>query len=406
MRLFPGLLLCAAAVWAQSPPANYDEAKVPPYTLPEVMTFAGGKPVKTPADWKRRRAEIFRLFETEMYGRIPPKPAGLNFELMEKGDAFNGTAIRKQVRVKFARSADSPYLDLLLYLPKNVPGKVPVFLGMSFTGNQGVNADPAIRISESWTARKDDPKTRGAGASRWEVERILARGYGLAVFYYCDVDPDYDDGFKNGVHALYGVPKADEWGSVGAWAWGAMRALDYLETDPHVDAKRVALQGHSRLGKAALYAGAVDERFAIVISNDSGAGGAALSKRIFGETVEDLNKRFPHWFCGNFKKYSGREGDLPFDQHMLLALIAPRPLYVASAEEDLWADPRGEFLGALGADPVYRLLTNDGLPVKEMPGVNQPVMGRIGYHMRSGKHDVTTYDWDRYLDFADKHWKK
>lgn len=398
----------------QNPPgANYDEAKVPKYTLPDPLVMADGTPVKTAEMWrKKRRPEILGLFADQVYGQTPKGKVKLRTEVLEiDKTAHGGLATRKQVRVWFGPAADAPFMDLLMYFPNGVKGKVPAFFGLNFGGNHTVQPDKEIRVTKSWVRAKGNVANeaeRGTGSSRWPVDMILKRGYAVITAYYGDIDPDFDDGFKNGVHSLFPrTDKPNDWGSLGAWAWGMSRAMDVIEKEKEIDASRVVLHGHSRLGKATLWAGAQDERFAIVISNDSGEGGAALARRQFGETTARINTAFPHWFAKNFRQYNDKEDAMPVDQHMLLALIAPRPLYVDSAVEDTWADPKGEFLGALGADPVYRLLGYPGLLVKDQPAVEQPSLGgTIGYHVRKGKHDVTDYDWTQWMNFADKHLKK
>ena len=404
---------------AQSRGINQDESKVPPYVLPDTLRLADGARVTTRQSWEtKRRPEIFRLFETQMYGCSPGRPAGMRFVVTATDtNALGGRAIRKEVTIHLSKSPEAPEIHLLMYLPKGSRERLPVFLVPNFGGNQTVNADPGITLQEQWVRlEKKGPwsrrlaaeTSRGKDADSWPVEKILQRGYALATFHYWEVEPDDADAHADSVRSAFpssdtGKQGPEEWGAIAAWAWGLSRAMDYLETDPAIQASKVALMGHSRLGKTALWAGARDQRFAIVISNDSGEGGAALSRRWFGETVDRINTVFPHWFCGNYKQYGNNEDKLPMDQHMLLALMAPRPVYVASAEQDLWADPKGEFLAALNAEPVYRLYGLEGLGTAEMPAAEQPIGKFIAYHVRRGKHAVTAYDWDRYLDFADRH---
>ena len=417
----------AAAAAAQPAGFNYDESAVRPYTIPNPLVLNDGSPVRDAAAWRaKRRPELLEYFAREVYGRTPGGRPDKTHAAVTSVDrtALGGKAVRKEVTVWFTEKKDGPRMHLLIYQPAGAAGAHapwPAFLGLNYYGNNCVNIDPGITLSTAWMRESPDFKivnnrategTRGAHASRWDVESIVARGYATATVYYGDLCEDRNEGLTRDVATLFGTRavedrKPDEWGAIGIWAWGLSRALDYLASDPEIDAKRVAVHGHSRLGKAALWAGAQDERFAMVISNDSGCGGAALSKRNFGETVERINRSFPFWFARSFRAYNDREDTLPVDQHELIALIAPRPVHVASAVEDTWADPRGEFLAAKQAESVYALFGKKGLGVSDMPAVNQPVIGDgLAYHIRTGKHDITPYDWAQYLDFADRVMKK
>lgn len=391
---------------------NYDESKVGEYTLPSVLTSSNGKIVTNKAEWKQRRTEILNLFQENVYGKIPAKPRNLHFEVQKTDkQALSGKAISKQIRIYFTKSKTNPYMDVILYLPAKTEKPVPVFVGLNFRGNQSIHTDSSIILSEKHPELLKNTKktltqlTRGEQAERWEVETLIEKGYGVATAYYGDLELDYPEGWKTGIRTSLQTElsiKPEEWGAISAWAWGLSRIMDYLETDKQVNAGKVIVHGHSRLGKAALWAGANDTRFAAVISNNSGEGGAALARRWFGETTNRINKNFPHWFIAKYKTYNNNAQALPVDQHMLLALIAPRPLYVASATEDLWADPKGEFLSAKNAEPVYALFGKKGLGREEMPSADTSVGETIRYHIRTGKHNILLFDWLQYMDFAEE----
>ncbi len=382
--------VCVSIGTGKHATSNFDESKVGAYTLPDPLKLANGERVTSPEMWNRqRRPELIRIFEENMFGHVPPPPKDMKFAVQE-GPALNGMAVRKEVTISFSGHENGPSLHLLVYLPARSAKPVPLFLGLNFMGN----------------AATEDPSK---DAAHWPYAMLIERGYGLATMWTGDMAPDNDKTLHSGVYALFSKPgqrerALDDWGAIAAWGWGLSRALDYFETDRAVDARRVAVIGHSRNGKAAVWAGARDTRFAMVVSNESGEGGAALSRRNFGETVRDLNTAFPHWFCENYRQFNDRASESPVESNLLLALIAPRPLYVASAQGDLWSDPMGEFLGAAGAGPVYRLLGAEPLAAASFPPVEHPILdSTVGYHMRTGRHDITDYDWEQYLRFADIH---
>jgi len=396
-------------------PVNYDEAKVGTYTLPDPLVLANGKPVRDAKTWyKKRRPEIVRLFEENQYGRAPGRPKAMSFDVFDKGTpAFGGKAIRKQITIYFTADKKGPKLDLLEYLPAAAKKPVPLLLDISFVPNSSAVDDPGVKQGEIWDPKtnKRVPAPEGRRSfGKLNVVPIIDAGFGVATFNYADVDPDALGGLPYGVRALYlkkgqTQPAPDEWGSIAAWGWGLSRAMDYLETDKGVDAKRVAIMGVSRLGKTVMWAGAHDTRFAMVIASCSGEGGAALSRRNYGETIAHLvaPTRYPYQFAANYQKYAHHVDQLPVDANMLVALIAPRPVLLQTGDKDLWSDPKGEFLAAVAAGPVYKLLGKDGLDTDQWPAAKTPILHDIGYYMHDGGHGTVPSDWNIYLEFMKMH---
>lgn len=393
------------------------ESNVPPYTLPDPLICADGTKVTSAKMWQeKRRPELLNAFAREIYGRTPiGRPDALKFVIRdEKKDVFNGKATRLRVGILFEGTAAGRQMELLVYLPNKPKGRVPVFLGLNFDGNYTTTAEPDLPLPKHFALglyynRLKDNKpvesSRGINQHMWPYTYAIEHGYGVATAAYGEIEPDAPNRWQEGPRGLAPQPGSADWDAIGAWAWGLSRALDYLETNPRVDSKKVAVFGFSRLGKTAVWAAAQDQRFALTISQASGAGGVALSKRLFGEDVEHLATKLGHWFAPNFAKYANNEEALPVDQHELVALLAPRPVLILSGTTDIFSDPKGEFLGGLGADPVYRLFKTDGLAAKEWPAPSTLVTSTIGYYLRPGGHDVTLDDWQAMISFADKHLK-
>ena len=419
--LTSALLLSACAAHGQNAPrtevagipVHYDESRVGTYSLPDPLTLNNGAQVRDSKTWiQKRRPEIVRLFEENQFGRNPGRPAGMSFDVFDKGAAaLDGKALRKQVTVYFSRDKAGPKMDLLIYLPAGARKPVPLLLNLSFSANMSVVDDPGVKPGEVWNREKKRvPATRGSNLGRLNVAPFLAQGIGVATVYYGDIDPDFQGGIPYGARSPYlksgqTEPAPDEWGAIAAWAWGLSRAMDYLETDKDVDAKRVAILGVSRLGKTVLWAGARDERFAMVIASCSGEGGAALSRRNYGETIKHLTEptRYPYQFCANYRKYADQVDRFPVDAHMLIALIAPRPVLLQTGDTDVWSDPKGEFLAAVAAEPVFRLLGKQALGTEQMPPAGQPILHTLGYAMHAGGHGTIPSDWDLFLKFMQMH---
>jgi hypothetical protein len=393
-------------------PVNYDESKVGTYTLPDPLVTTTGERVRDAATWTRvRRPEILRMFESIQFGKAPDKPDKVTVDRFDTGtSALGGKAIRRQTTLYFTDDRSGPKAELLSYVPADAKGPVPLLLQISFSPNANVVDDPGIKPGEMWNRDKKRVAAPPASAfGRVDVLPFLANGIGFATLYYGDIEPDFKGGIPFGIRGRYlkpgqTEPAPDEWGAIAAWAWGLRRVMDHLETEPAIDAKRVALLGSSRLGKTVLWTGATDPRFAVIIASVSGESGAALSRRNYGETVRHMtdSTRYDYQFAHTYQSYGERVNELPMDGHMLVSLIAPRPLLLQTGSTDLWSDPKGEYLSAVAASPVWKLLGKDGLAVDHYPAPGEPVLSTLGYSMHEGRHGILPYDWPVFLQFLQK----
>jgi hypothetical protein len=414
LKLVSICALAACALHAESPFPAVDRLPVN-VDLPSPLILMSGKSVASAAEWRdQRRPELKNLFQHYMYGTLPPAPEKVTATI-ERMDPhyFGGKATKKELLLSFGPEGTPP-IHLLLVIPNLPKQPSPVVLGLNFCGNYSVVNDPSMPVPTNWMTAsckgcvngKASEAGRGTDAQSWVIEQSIDRGYAIATFYNGDVFPDKPD-YSGGIFPFYhkaGQEKreAHEWGAIAAWAWGLQRAVDYLVTDPAIDAGRIAVFGHSRNGKTALVAGAFDERISLVLSHQAGCGGTAPSRGKIGESVKRINTSFPHWFCETFHEFNDQPEKLPFDQHSLIALCAPRPVLLSNATEDTWANPEGQFEMLKAADPVYRLLQAKGLGADQRPADGVLLDSPLGYFIRPGKHSTTAQDWKAFLDFADR----
>ncbi len=422
--LIIAVFCCNSKLYGQNAPAkvvagiavNYNEDSVGTFTLPDPLMLLNGKKVKNSKVWyKKRRPEIVRLFEEFQYGRVPGKPVDMTFDVFDKGTpALGGKALRKQVTVYFTKDTSKYKMDILIYLPPDATKPVPVFLNVSFSANASVADDPGIKGKYVWgrDGKKVPVKAMG-GFGRMDIDQFLSQGIGFANIYYGDIEPDFAEGIKYGIRGYYlkpgsAYPAPDEWGAISAWSWGLSRAMDYFETDSQIDAGKVALFGVSRLGKTVLWTGARDTRFGMVIASCGGEGGAAISRRWYGETIDHMTHptRYFYQFAGNWRNFKDDPSDSPVDGHMLVALMAPRPLLLQTGDTDYWSDPKGEFVAAVAGGPVYEMLGKKSLRTEVMPAAGVPILNDLGYFMHSGGHGAMPADYKVFIDFMKMHFLK
>jgi hypothetical protein len=413
--------LYCSVVLGQNPPAkvvagipvNYDEALAGTYTLPDPLVMLNGQKVKNAKTWyAKRRPEIVGLFEEFEYGRAPEAPKDITFNVFDKGTpVFEGKAIRKQVTVYFTKDTSNYKMDILIYLPANTTKPVPLFLNISFSANASVTADTGVKKGFVWGRDgKRAPARSGGQFGRMNVDQFISQGIGFATICYGDIEPDFATGIKYGIRGYYlkpgtTYPAPDEWGAISAWSWGLSRAMDYFVTDKQIDSKKVALFGVSRLGKTVLWTGARDTRFGMVIASCGGEGGAAISRRWYGETIAHMtdSTRYFYQFAGNWRNYKDDPSKSPVDGHMLVALMAPRPLLLQTGDTDYWSDPKGEFVAAVNGGPVYELLGKKSLGTDVMPPAGQPILNDLGYFEHIGGHGSLPADYEIFLKFMKMH---